>query len=243
MTEHSDDFDLPTCLRRARRWAIALVGLLAVNGSLVTLAFGGFGAAPRREQTAQSVAAQPSLPVQAPVPTQPTEPAAPPADPTVARFVDPPAAALLAGPVATDPLPSDLLPSDPLPSDPLPSDPPPTSPPATPVIDPPPADVPPDNTVLPPAANSLIVANPPDTGGAVNFTVDGVVYALAPGEFIELAGRSERVFAYHRGDDFGYSTHKLVGGAHAFELCPTGWSLQPLDAAAARKLLGACRPK
>jgi len=216
MRENSDELDLHSCLRRARRWAIALLCLLAINGSLVALAYGGFGAAFRREPTPRGISAAPPV-----VPTVATTTAVHPAPAPQPRPAEPDVA----------PLPVTV--ADP--------------PPVTPVVDvpsndPPPAVTPPDKAAGQPA-DSLIVANPPDIGGAVHFTVNGVIYTLAPGEYVELAGRSDRRIEFHRGDDFGYATHELAGGTYTFELCPTGWSLQLLDPVEARELLCVCRAK
>jgi hypothetical protein len=229
MRENSDDLDLSACLRHARRWMIALLCLLAINGSLVALAFGGFGAAPRREPTAHA-AAPSSRPLVAAVPVTTAPPAA------VIPVVEPDTAPSPA--TVTDPPPATPVVVDSPPSDPPPASDPPS--PAT--VAPLPVVAAPHNAV-PPALDSLIVANPPDIGGAVHFTVNGVVHTLAPGDYVEFAGRSERLIEYHRGDDFGYAKHKLLGGAHTFALGPIGWTLQPLDPEEARELLCVCRQK
>jgi len=243
MRENSDDLDLSTCLRHARRWFMGLLCLLAINGSLVALAFGGFGAArpplPRSAVAPLAVSVAPA-PVR-PLATAPVkQPAESPADALVPRVIAPP-------PETTS--------TEPTPGAPPPATDPPPAPglPPSPVVDPPPAvnppvnvspdNVAPANAVPPPATESLIVANAPDIGGAVNFTVDDVVYTLAPGEYVELKGRTARRIEFHRGDDFGYATQELERGVFAFEVAAAGWSLQPLEPAAARKLLEACRAK
>jgi hypothetical protein len=235
MNESFDEIDLAACSRRARRWAIGLLCLLAVNGSLVALALGGFGAAQPRSVTAARpvTAAMPPPKKAAPLGTVPLPaksagqpsikppPTAPPAADN--SNADPPPAPNGAESPAADP----MQPIDPL---------------TTPQ---PPAAPPPVNGV-PFATDSLIVVNPPTTGGAVHFAVDGVVHRLDAGEFAEFAelvGRRERQIEFHRGDDFGYARHQFASGALAFGVGEAGWTLTPLDPAAVRELLSTCRDK
>jgi len=246
MREHSDDLELTSCLRHARRGTIALLCMLAINGSLVALAFGGFGATARREPMPQATA--PSVPAVAPAvaiesPAHSAAAAQPPqVEPDVASLpvtiADPPPTVVDVPasdpPAVTNPPPSPAV---------VQSPPAVTPPQSVPPVSLPPVSVPPDNVVPPPASDSLIVANPPEIGGPVHFTVNGAVYTLAPGEYVELAGRRQRLVEFHRGDDFGYAAHQLETGLHSFDVCPTGWSLKPLEAAAARQLLNTCRAK
>ena len=218
MNETFDDIDLAACSRRARRWAIGLVCLLAVNGSLVALALGGFGAAEPRPVAARPIstplpaAKKPAAPLgTVPVPNKPDAPLAAKVPPK-----EPPAAAELT------------------------ADNPPAEDPPSPPINPPPA--PPVN-VVPVAVDSLILMNPSTTGGEVRFAVDGEVHRLEAGEFLELPGRRERQIEFHRGDDFGYAKHQLDAGALAFGVGEAGWTLTLLKSDAARELLRTCRGK
>ncbi|HZN32382.1 MAG TPA: hypothetical protein VFB80_01135, partial [Pirellulaceae bacterium] len=118
--------------------------------------------------------------------------------------------------------------------EPTPDPPEPPPPPATPPS-------PPENATPELEAGWLTIVNPPDTGGPVHLTVEGVVYRLAPGEYCQVAAGGARRVAYHQGDDFGYARHDLARGTHAFEIGNTGWTLKPLTPAAARQLVEHCR--
>jgi hypothetical protein len=243
MNEHSDDLDLAACTRRARRWGIGLVCLLAINGCLVTLALGGFGAAPRRQPAAGS--SDSVAQVAAPQPTTRQPPATTPqpqpgvVTPQVAapQADDPPIVARIADPALE-------FPWDSVPGDVTGLEPPTLAwdavPPAMPVAPSPPS-LPQPIAPPPPSSSSLVILNPPTTGGEVYFAIDGLVFRLAPGEYQEFAGTAERRVEYHRGGDFGNQAHTLQSGNHAFGVESTGWLLQPVDPAAARDLLRTCR--
>ncbi len=245
MNENFDDIDLAACSRRARRWAIGLVCLLAINGSLVALALGGFGAAqPRSIAAARPVGTIVPAPKKAgPLGTVPLPSQASEQRPAKAQPVERPA---IADPPAGPPQPADPAPPNPSPK--TKSSEPPLATPAPPV-DVPPAKAPPEPPAAPPlnvvpiASESLILVNPPTTGGEVHFAVEGVVYRLEAGEFCELAGRRERRIEFHRGEEFGYANHQFAGGALAFSVGETGWTLTQLESAAARELLSTCRGK
>jgi hypothetical protein len=242
MNETAEELDLAACSRRARRWAIGLACLLGLNFSLVALALAGFGARPNPQHDGLLAAVPPPRDAQKTAqPARAQSHARPPAAKAALvieqadkpPIADAPVARMAEGkPVEPTPVEPPQLEDPPQPHAP---DPPPV-PPAPPAArTPPPA--------VAPATASLIVVNPPATGGAVHFAIDGVVYTLAPGEYRELSGTVTRRVQYHQGDQFGYASHRLDSGVHAFGLAANGWTLKPLDASVARKLLLECQQK
>jgi hypothetical protein len=97
---------------------------------------------------------------------------------------------------------------------------------------------------IPPAAGQLlvIVVNPPDTGGAVHYAVDGALFSLLPGEFQRLDAQRPRQIQFHRGDNFGYADQRIAGGMHVFGVGDTGWVLRQADGDVTDQLLSICRP-
>jgi hypothetical protein len=92
-------------------------------------------------------------------------------------------------------------------------------------------------------ADVLIVINGQHTGGEVHFDIDGELYCLQPGEYLQLPGEVARTVAFHRGGDFGDEQRELNEGAYVFRVGDAGWQLADLPAAAAAALLQESRPQ
>jgi hypothetical protein len=90
--------------------------------------------------------------------------------------------------------------------------------------------------------NSLILINPPATGGVVHFVVDGQVLSLAPGELRRLPAGVVRRVQFHRGGKFGDADQRCQSGVFAFSVNEHGWSLGEIDGQAAGRLLKLCVP-
>lgn len=87
-------------------------------------------------------------------------------------------------------------------------------------------DIQTDQTPIP-HVNQLVLHNPLENDGVVQFLVDRIVHVLHPGETLELASPQEWHILFHRGDMFGNEEHWLAGGSYVFSVSEDGWSLSP----------------
>jgi hypothetical protein len=226
MDQESHDDQSQHDLHLSRWWTPALVALLAVNMGLVALALGTPAGSTDLAAAGDHVGRNAGRPAPASNSPQTPPPVAPPdtkLEPTsdvVSPAEMPPADSPSVDPpsVAQPDLQPDAAPDFPAP----------------PIA---PQELP--RNAIP----ALVLINPPESGGPVNYAVDGEVFALAPGECQRLAGSTLRRIDFDQGDDFGYLQLQLDGGAHQFRVGPSGWSLVPVSGEQARRLIESCRPK
>jgi hypothetical protein len=121
--------------------------------------------------------------------------------------------------------PVEPAPVEPAPTEPMPIEPTPAEPPLLP------------RNELP----SLVIVNPPQSGGPIHFAIDGAVCTLLPGEYHRLPGADRRRIEYHRGDDFDYAQHELAEGVHQFSVSDSGWTLVIVEREQASRLIEICR--
>ena len=75
---------------------------------------------------------------------------------------------------------------------------------------------------------TLVLFNPEETRGQVNYVVDGEVHTLQPGETHDLGEGDTWHIQFHRGDDFGNAEHFLPTGQYRFHVSKEdGWGLSP----------------
>jgi hypothetical protein len=242
-------------LQLTRWWVPAMAAMLIVNFGLVTLAVGRpISTRPAPAPVAvirpapPSIAPQllidppvapiervvivPDIELAPPEPTVPTQPS--PVESTPAEGSSDPAIPAEATPVVDPPyFDEQATPVPPVVAQPVESE-PVESQPAEPA--PPPGELP--RNELP----ALVIVNPPQSGGAVHFAIDGIVITLLPGEYHRVHGKESRRVEYHRGDDFDYAQHELAAGTHQFQVGETGWTLVLVDPAKAIRLIETCRP-
>lgn len=75
------------------------------------------------------------------------------------------------------------------------------------------------------SSTSVLLMNPPDSGGVIHYVVDGATYSLHPGQMHQLDGEHSRRVEFHRGSAFGDASHVLSPGKYVFRVTENGWSL------------------
>lgn len=75
---------------------------------------------------------------------------------------------------------------------------------------------------------TLVVVNAYAGKATVQFTLNGKVVALQPGQSIQLATEGPHVVLFHRGGNFGNVRHALTEGRYGFDIGSTGWELRKL---------------
>lgn len=72
----------------------------------------------------------------------------------------------------------------------------------------------------------VVLTNPKETGGPVNFLIDDQVLTVEPDSSKELAGKESWVIEFDRGENFGPARYTLTDGSYAFRVDEKGWDLQ-----------------
>ncbi|WP_161602295.1 hypothetical protein [Tautonia marina] len=74
---------------------------------------------------------------------------------------------------------------------------------------------------------TVIVMNPPETGGSTTFLIEGTQYSLQPGESVTKTGRTSWIISFDRGGSFGPARYKLTPETYAFRVTDDkGWDLR-----------------
>jgi hypothetical protein len=247
---------------RLSRWRVpTLAAVLIVNLCLVTLAIGRPVGRTEHRIPVAAVAPEPASPQQANLP--PAITGLPPAVATVEPVSDP---LTPADPAPAEPPPVErvtIVPDIDLPPEPVPVEQPmvmplvaapptlerhpfepaPLAPRDPAPIDPASAGSATDDPPLLPRNElpSLVIVNPPQSGGPIHFAIDGTVCTLLPGEYHRLPVAESRHVEYHRGDEFDYAQHELTEGVHQFTVGETGWTLILVERDKATRLIETCR--
>lgn len=75
-------------------------------------------------------------------------------------------------------------------------------------------------------ATRVVLTNPRETGGPVNFLIDGQVLTVEPASSKELSGKESWIIEFDRGESFGPARYTLTEGSYAFRVDEKGWDLQ-----------------
>lgn len=89
--------------------------------------------------------------------------------------------------------------------------------------------------------SSLVIINPPTTGGVVHFLIDGAVISLLPAEYHRLEGARDRRIAFHRGDEWDDCERVIREGVYVFDIGDVGWELTQPSSEVTSRLLSVCR--
>jgi hypothetical protein len=95
------------------------------------------------------------------------------------------------------------------------------------------ADAPPE--VKTARSTSVVLINPPDSGGVIHYLADGAGFSLYPSQMHQLDAEHKLRVEFHRGGTYGDAVHDLGPGTYAFQVTENGWDLveQPAEQHAA----------
>jgi hypothetical protein len=97
------------------------------------------------------------------------------------------------------------------------------------------------DTVVASLTDTLVIINPPGTGGVVHYVLDEKTISLQPGEYFQIPSGEQRRVNFHRGGDLSDVELNVEAGAYVFSVSDAGWELSPAAAAVCSRLLTICR--
>lgn len=85
----------------------------------------------------------------------------------------------------------------------------------------------PNSLPTPPVAFSdpVVIVNPSDSGGNVNYEIGSWRFTIQPGQRQNLPGDRAWVIRFHRGEGFGEAKYRLDAGTYRFAPSSAGWAL------------------
>jgi hypothetical protein len=75
------------------------------------------------------------------------------------------------------------------------------------------------------AVGRLTLVNPQDSGGAVNYALDGHAYTIEPGSTQDMTVQGPCLVEFDRGNDGASARYSLTSGSYTFTVTDKGWEL------------------